>query len=300
MFVSSIIPTVDRSTLARSVNSVLEQKLRGDDFEVIVVNDSGRPLVAAPWQLSERVHIIETQRRDRCFARNTGASMATGRYIHFLDDDDWLLPGALEAFHAVADTSDAGWIYGTTLFLDEKEQLMAEHHVGVRGNSFVQIVGGEWIPLQGSIIRNDVFFSAGGFDWRYIMVEDKDLCRRVAFTWDLAYTKAKVACLLRDRQNTTTDYRTTMKRNTWSRDEILSRKAAFTRMRESVPNAYWAGKVVRSYLTCVSCNLSKGNLLTAHSRALRVLAGFAIAGTNMIRKDFWRAILNQHSRPGIF
>ena len=44
MFSSTVIPTVNRPTLSRAVRSVLQQNFTADDFEVIVVNDSGQPL----------------------------------------------------------------------------------------------------------------------------------------------------------------------------------------------------------------------------------------------------------------
>src|SRR5258706_4760557 len=95
MFCSTIMPTIGRPSVARSVQSVLDQSLTPGDFEVIVVNDSGRPLPAGDWQASPRVRQIDIQRRGQSVARNAGAAIARGRYLHFLDDDDWLLPGAL-------------------------------------------------------------------------------------------------------------------------------------------------------------------------------------------------------------
>src|SRR5262245_17611149 len=95
MFSSTIIPTVGRHTLARAVNSVLSQNFDKDDFEVIVVNDSGQSLRQQDWQSSNRVKVINTNRRERSVARNAGASIARGKYLHFLDDDDWLFPDAL-------------------------------------------------------------------------------------------------------------------------------------------------------------------------------------------------------------
>src|SRR5688572_30916233 len=95
MFSSTIIPTVGRDTLARAVHSVLSQSSEKCDFEVIVVNDSGKPLPQQEWQSSTRVQVINTNRRERSVARNTGAALARGKYLHFLDDDDWLFPDAL-------------------------------------------------------------------------------------------------------------------------------------------------------------------------------------------------------------
>ena len=98
MFCSTVIPTIGRSTLSRAVCSVLQQSFTADEFEVIVVNDSGSPLPDADWQHSDHVRVLHTNRRERSVARNTGAAIAEGRYLHFLDDDDWLLPGALKTF----------------------------------------------------------------------------------------------------------------------------------------------------------------------------------------------------------
>src|SRR6185503_20285902 len=98
MFCSTVIATIGRPTLKGAVTSLLEQAFTVDDFEIIVVNDSGRPLPDEAWQASPKVKIIETNRRERSVARNTGAALATGRYLHFLDDDDWLFPNALQTF----------------------------------------------------------------------------------------------------------------------------------------------------------------------------------------------------------
>ena len=42
MFCTTVIPTIGRPTLNRAVTSLLEQAFTADDFEIIVVNDSGR------------------------------------------------------------------------------------------------------------------------------------------------------------------------------------------------------------------------------------------------------------------
>ena len=83
MFCSTIIPTVNRPTLSRAVHSVLNQEFDRDDFEVIVVNDSGKQLPDAEWQKSDQVRVINTNRCKLSVARNTGAAIAKGRYLHF-------------------------------------------------------------------------------------------------------------------------------------------------------------------------------------------------------------------------
>src|SRR5687768_15800872 len=63
LFSSTIIPTIGRTSLNRAVMSVLDQEFDRQDFEVIVVNDSGHSLPDANWMRSERVRMIETNRR---------------------------------------------------------------------------------------------------------------------------------------------------------------------------------------------------------------------------------------------
>ena len=65
----------------------------------------GQLLPDMDWQHSEQVRVLNTNRRERSVARNTGAAVAKGKYLHFLDDDDILLPGALEAFWSLDESA---------------------------------------------------------------------------------------------------------------------------------------------------------------------------------------------------
>jgi len=57
-------------------------------------DQSGQSLPMEDWQRSPRVTIIRTDHLGRCIARKGGAAVARGAYPHFLDDDDYMLPGA--------------------------------------------------------------------------------------------------------------------------------------------------------------------------------------------------------------
>ena len=301
MFASVIIPTIDRSSLARSVDSVLGQDFTADEFEVIVVNDTGRTLTPAAWQASPRVRILDSQKRNRCFARNAGAAVAKGRYLVFLDDDDWLLPVAFSTLWTVAQQNpSAGWIYGGVRFFDEHEHFLTEHHVGISGNGFVQLMGGDWIALTGSIIKSELFFEVGGFDPRFKAANIHEMNRKLAFRTELATSTQAVACVLRDRKSTTTDYGIFERLNVMSRDIVLSQKGAFSRMRRSATDAYWAGKVVRAYLTCVHFNMKERQFSVAFSRGWSALAGLLLAGPRVFQPTFWRAIRHFHSRANIY
>jgi glycosyltransferase involved in cell wall biosynthesis len=208
MFCSVIIPTSVVNSLSRAVHSVLHQNILAGEIEVIIVNDSGDINAVAGWTESKDVRIIHTNRRERSVARNTGAAVAKGRYLWFLDDDDWILPGAINEFQTLASRSPgAYWLYGGVQIVDEEGIVLAERNSGLNGRCSAQIIGGAWAPIQSSVIRTDAFFEAGGFNPQIIGTEDLDLCRRIALIGEFANTEAAVACLLRGNLwSTSTNY----------------------------------------------------------------------------------------------
>jgi glycosyltransferase involved in cell wall biosynthesis len=290
MFSSTIIPTVGRPTLARAVESVLGQGLPGHDVEVIVVNDSGRPLRRERWQASKQVQVLETQRRERSVARNTGAAVARGRYLHFLDDDDWLAPGGLHHLRQLAAATNAAWLYGATQLVDRGGKPLAHLRHTVFGNCFAQAMAGEWLPLQASLVAAPQFFALGGFNPQITGPEDVDLLRRFALANDVAGTHELVANISWGDAGSTTPHARHAGYSRWAREQILKQAGAFERMQASAPSAYWRGRVARVYLTSVVWNARRGAWLAAGSRAATALAALAWAGPRALLPDFWRAL----------
>jgi glycosyltransferase involved in cell wall biosynthesis len=295
MFCSTIIATIGRPTLARAVESVLEQAFTAGDFEVVVVNDSGQPLVPQDWHSSDRVRIVETSRRERSIARNTGAAVATGRYLHFLDDDDWLAPGALHTLWSVAQPSTATWIYGGSQLVDRRGHPILELRHGVSGNCLVQAIAGEWIPLQASIIDASAFFAAGGFNPLISGPEDIDLLRRLCLQGTLAGTPNVVARISWGAESSTTDHERHPAQSRWARERILNQPGVLARMRASAGSSYWQGRILRAYLTSLAWNVRRRRLLVAASRAACGLAGLALAGRRALSPAFWRAATRPHA-----
>ncbi len=300
MFCSVVIPTIGRATLERTVQSVLAQDAAAVGFEVIVVNDSGRPLPEAAWQRADSVRLITTYRRERSVARNTGAALAKGEYLCFLDDDDWLLPGALEALRSLAQGApQAAWLYGGIRIVGDNGNPLGEVNSGLEGNCFIQILGGAWAPIQASIIRSKVFFETGGFDPSIGVGQDLDLCRRVALRADFANTAANVACLQRGTAwRTSTVYRGAPDDSRRSRDAVLNEPGVFQRWRQSSRSAsgpaYWYGRLLRVYLSTLRVNLRLLRLFTASSRAMFGVLVCWEAGRRLFSRSFWAGVRADH------
>lgn len=98
--VSIIVPVYNcAGYLGKCAQSVLEQK--GCTLELILVNDGSVDNTAAVCdeiaQKDHRVTVIHQKNQGVSAARNAGLAVAGGDWITFVDADDYLLPGALEA-----------------------------------------------------------------------------------------------------------------------------------------------------------------------------------------------------------
>jgi len=296
-FCSTIIPTIARPSLAKSVDSVLSQAF-DQPVEIIVVNDSGQPLPPAAWQTAPGVKIIDTHRRERSMARNTGAALASGRYLHFLDDDDWLLPGALQVFGALAQRSSAAWLYGASQLTDAQGRCLFQFKHALGGNCLTQVMAGEWVPLQASLIAASAFFEVGGFDNTMPGAQDKDLLMRIGARYELAGSAAPVVGILRGVWSSVTDYTMIPQRWAGSKERQLGQASTFSRLRASARSAYWHGRWLRIYLLSVLHNARLGRLFTLLSRLTAAAAIVALAGPRLLAPDFWRALTCTHLTAG--
>ncbi|WP_439883017.1 glycosyltransferase family 2 protein [Pontibacter sp. MBLB2868] len=95
--VSVIIPVYNsQNVLAASIKSVLLQTY--PNIEMIIVDDSStdQSYAIAKTFESERCKIIRQKNAGAAVARNTGLEHATGKYIQFLDVDDFLSKEKIE------------------------------------------------------------------------------------------------------------------------------------------------------------------------------------------------------------
>ena len=288
---SAIIPTIGRSSVKQAVESVLMQKLPYGELEVIVVNDSGSSLLEAAWQKAGRVTIINTNKRERSVARNTGAAMARGKYLHFLDDDDWLAPDAYPHLWELSQSSHAKWLYGMTQLVDRQHRPLIQLRHNLYGNNFVQAMSGEWIPLQASWIEREMFMRIGGFNPLLAGPEDIDLLRRLLLDEEIAETPNMVACVIMGGEGSTTNHARHPHSSRRAREAILEATGAYRRMVSSAVNSFWRGRISRVYLTSTMWNLQHRRLFTAMGRMLFFIVATLQSGLSLFSKDFWQALI---------
>jgi GT2 family glycosyltransferase len=194
--VSIIIPTFRRpAQLVEAISSALAQEFVS--VEVLVLDDSpeGSAKHAVEQLAHPRVtyvHRTEPSGGRPALVRNEGFGLSTGRYIHFLDDDDRLAPGASAA---LANTLDhhrlAGVAFGWVVpFGDDPEALRERQRWFKRAADIARDSHGRYrtvatILFKGTlmvnsacIIRRECFDALGGFDPALHVYEDVDFWMR--------------------------------------------------------------------------------------------------------------------------
>ncbi|MCF6298210.1 MAG: glycosyltransferase, partial [Flavobacteriaceae bacterium] len=95
---SIIIPTYNRpKSLKKALTSISEQIFK--NFEVVVINDAGDDVtnILAEFNNTFSYKLITNEtNKERSASRNEGISIAVGKYILFLDDDDIFYPSHLK------------------------------------------------------------------------------------------------------------------------------------------------------------------------------------------------------------
>lgn len=94
--------------ISRALDSMLRQTF--ENYEYIIVDD-GSPdksaeVVMRYALLDPRIRLIRQQNAGAPAARNRALKMARGKYVYFMDSDDWAEPTMLEDMYALAQQHD--------------------------------------------------------------------------------------------------------------------------------------------------------------------------------------------------
>lgn len=182
--VTVIMPTFNReNVIRRAVLSVLTQSM--PHFELIVVDDGSTDGTARLVDsfTDERIRWIRSEsNQGHAYARNIGLEAARGKYIAFLDSDDWWDPHFLRIMLNRLQVSGHGFVYSA-------QRVLRPHvHSGLRRPELIR-----WAPYNASLLENTNYISqiavlhekslaleAGGFNESYKKFADWEFFLRMA------------------------------------------------------------------------------------------------------------------------
>jgi len=112
--VSILVPVYNvEDHIIKSIGSILNQSF--SDFELILVNDGSQDtsgiICDAFAKEDSRIKVIHKENEGFYSARNVGLSLAQGKYIYFMDSDDWIEPDLLKDNVAIAESNNAEIVF---------------------------------------------------------------------------------------------------------------------------------------------------------------------------------------------
>ena len=160
--------------LEQCINSILNQRTNYT-FQVVFLDDgstdgSGKILDkrVPPPQTFESVcfhreyTVIHKANGGVSSARNDALCRITGRYVMFLDSDDYLAPNAIELLVRTADETGADIVEGSHIFFDEQNELGCNSHSSsVSEIPYLDLYGFPWGKVISSRLLKDFCFPVG-------------------------------------------------------------------------------------------------------------------------------------------
>lgn len=98
---SIVITTFNnKNTIEKTLDSIMEQSLDADLYEIVIVDDCSND---GTWEILQRynnfnikMYRLAQNSGGPSIPRNTGVKHNIGEYLYFLDGDDWLEQNILE------------------------------------------------------------------------------------------------------------------------------------------------------------------------------------------------------------
>lgn len=135
--ISIIIPTYNgEKHISKCIDSILKQTY--SNFELIVVNDGSTDETERVIRQIEdsRIKLYSIANHGVSYARNYGIDKAKGKFILFVDDDDYIAPNTLEILENKAMTTNAD-IIRFNGFIEDKNHRFAKLEMPIEDGSIL-------------------------------------------------------------------------------------------------------------------------------------------------------------------
>lgn len=187
ILLSVIVPVYNcEKYLDECLSSLTRQGLNDKEYEVLIVND-GSTDKSAEIALSycekyHNFHLLNQKNQGVSAARNKGLDSACGKYIAFVDSDDYLTDNLyLSVVSLVEKKNFKCFYFGATSNKDGLESFNGEYYVQQKAYSCKMAVW-RYLFLNEIIQRYNLIFSVGVkfeedflFNYKYILLSDSDV-----------------------------------------------------------------------------------------------------------------------------
>lgn len=169
--ISVIIPVYNvEKYIRKCIESVCGQTYR--NLEIILIDDGSPDKSGAICDeyaaTDSRIKVIHTENGGVSRARNIGLDMATGKYIGFIDSDDYIKPGMYETLACRMEKEDADTAICGFISVNEEGEVLPDKQIPMPANDMVmtreeavrQLAGSDYvcfITVTNRLYRKEVF-----------------------------------------------------------------------------------------------------------------------------------------------
>lgn len=203
MKLSIIVPVYNvEKYIHQCLDSCISQDIDKDNYEIIIVNDGSQDNSVSVAKHYEKNHtnirIVNRDNGGLSAARNTGLQNAKGKYVWFVDSDDWIEKYILKDLIYLLDTNNLDALcFGVKCFhnqthIDSSMPPTDKDNVVMKGKDFVcdvNIIPAAW----GAIYRREFLLENKLMFYEGILHEDEEFTPRAYFlTNNIMYTHRHV------------------------------------------------------------------------------------------------------------
>ena len=184
--VSVVVPAFNRAeTIAVTLDSLVAQSFT--DWEAIVIDDGSIDSTAAVverYAVSDsRIRLLRQANAGVGAARNVGIEQSQGRWVFFLDADDWVTPDALALLVGAVDHEPEGTVaIARSVLVMPNGAEVVEDAPPPQDEMFQELARRCVYSIHAAIQPTELVRAVGGFDALLIAGEDWDLWQRIART----------------------------------------------------------------------------------------------------------------------
>ena len=182
-----VIPSYNRAhTIGRALESVMEQSFK--DLEIIVVDDASTDNTQNVVKKFPKVRYIRHKSNmGVSAARNTGITASKGRFIAFLDSDDFWREDKLERQLETMLNNGTKWSYTRIVFVDENLKKIREQKAEASGFVLTKLLEKNIIgPPSSVIVERNVLKKCGLFNRNLWYREDYHMWIRIASKYEVS------------------------------------------------------------------------------------------------------------------
>ena len=191
--VSIVIRTMSRpEALREALYSIRQQTYK--NVEAVVVEDGpadSEEMIRSEFADLKVQYLALGENQGRCKAGNKALSMAKGKYLNFLDDDDMLYPKHVETLAGFLERENAYAAYAGAF--ETRVDVTSRHpysykvrevqSVCTQDYTKEEMLDTNFIPIQCLMFRRELFEELGGFDTTVETFEDWDLWARYSLKY---------------------------------------------------------------------------------------------------------------------